>query len=105
MTVTTSNGKSAVAGLNFDFGGKPPLYAALFFPVLGLVGIALSGSKARKTRLRFAMVFVGAAALLSFAGCGGGLHGPVTPAGTYQVTVTAASATVQASAPVTLNVQ
>ena len=105
MTVTTSNGQTAVAGLNFDFGGKPPLYAALFFPVLGLVGIALSGSKARKTRLRFAMVFVGAAMLLSFAGCGGGLHGPVTPAGSYQLTVTAASTTVQASAPVTLNVQ
>jgi fimbrial isopeptide formation D2 family protein len=105
MTITTSNGNSAVAGLNFDFGGKPPLYAALFFPVLGLVGIALSGSKARKTRLRFAMVFVGAAMLLSFAGCGSGLHGPVTPAGSYQITVTAASTTVQASAPVTLNVQ
>ncbi|HET7749364.1 MAG TPA: hypothetical protein VFK81_08285 [Terriglobales bacterium] len=105
MTVTTSNGNGAVAGLKFDFGGKPPLYAALLFPVLGLVGIALSGSKARKTRLRFAMVFVGAAMLLSFAGCGGGLHGPLTPAGSYQITVTAASATVQASAPVTLNVQ
>jgi uncharacterized repeat protein (TIGR01451 family) len=105
MTVTTSNSKSAVAGLNFDFGGKPPLYAALLFPVLGLVGIALSGSKARKTRLRFAMVFVGAAMLLSFAGCAGGLRGPVTPAGTYQLTVTGATTTVQASAPVTLNVQ
>jgi fimbrial isopeptide formation D2 family protein/uncharacterized repeat protein (TIGR01451 family) len=105
MTITTSNGNSAAAGLHFDFGGKPPLYAALFFPVLGLVGIALSGSKARKTRLRFAMVFVGAAMLLSFAGCGSGLHGPVTPAGSYQITVTAASTTVQATAPVTLNVQ
>jgi CSLREA domain-containing protein len=105
MTVTTSNGNGAVAGLRFDFGGKPPLYAALLFPALGLVGIALSGSKARKTRLRFAMVFVGAAMLLSFAGCGGGLHGPLTPAGSYQITVTAASTTVQASAPVTLTVQ
>jgi CSLREA domain-containing protein/uncharacterized repeat protein (TIGR01451 family) len=105
MTVTTSNGNASVAGLKLDFGGKPPLYAALLFPVLGLVGIALSGSKTGKTRLRFAMVFVGAAMLLSFAGCGGGLHGPLTPAGTYQLTVTAATTTVQASAPVTLNVQ
>ncbi|HET8888255.1 MAG TPA: hypothetical protein VFQ41_05075 [Candidatus Angelobacter sp.] len=105
MTVTTSSGNGAVAGLNFDFGGKPPLYAALFFPALGLVGIAVSGRKARKTRLRFAMVFVGAAMLLSFAGCAGGLHGPVTPAGSYQLTVTAASTTVQASAPVTLTVK
>jgi hypothetical protein len=105
MTVTTANGKTnTAAGLNFDFGGKPPLYAALFFPVLGLVGIALSGRKTRKMRLRFAMVFIGAAALLSFAGCGGP-HGVATPAGTYQITVTAASATVQASTPVNLNVQ
>jgi len=31
--------------------------------------------------------------------------GPVIPAGSYQLTVTAASTTVQASPPVTLNVQ
>jgi hypothetical protein len=43
--------------------------------------------------------------LLSFAGLRRGLHGPVTPAGTYQLTATAASTTVQASAPVTLNVK
>ena len=49
--------------------------------------------------------FVGTAMLLSFAGCGGGLHGPVTLAGTYQLSATAADTTVQASTAVTLNVE
>ncbi len=111
MTVTTSSGKSnVISGQNF--GGdssKPPLYAALLFPVLGLVGIAMGGrinsKKARKTRrLRLAVVFAGAVALLSFAGCGGA-HRITTPAGNYQLTVTAASVTVQVSTPVTLTVQ
>jgi hypothetical protein len=105
MTVNTSSAKSIVTGQNFDMGSKPPLYAALLFPVLGLVGIGLGGRKGRKTRLRLAMVFAGAVVLLSFAGCGGGAHGITTPPGNYQLTVTAASATVQASTTVTLTVQ
>jgi len=109
MTVTTSSGKSnVISGQNFGGGNKPPLYAALLFPVLGLVGIALGGRMnnkgTRKTRLRLAVVFAGAVALLSFAGCGGA-HRITTPAGNYQLTVTAASATVQVSTPVTLTVQ
>lgn len=39
----------------------------------------------------------------SFAGCAGGLHGLVTPGG--KLSVTSTSSTVQATAPVTLNVQ
>jgi hypothetical protein len=106
MTVNTSSAKSnVVTGQNFGGGSNPPLYAALLFPVLGLVGIGLGGRKGRKTRLRMAMVFAGAVMLLSFAGCGGGGHGITTPAGTYQLTVTAATATVQASTTVTLTVQ
>ena len=105
MTVTTSNGKSnVVTGRNFDTGSKPPLYAALFFPVFGLVAIALGGRKSRNARLRLAMVVIGAVGLLSFAGCGGG-HRITTPAGNYQLTVTAASTTVQANTTVTLSVQ
>jgi len=38
-------------------------------------------------------------------GCGGELHGAVIPAGSYQLTVTAAGTTVQAGTPVTLNVK
>jgi hypothetical protein len=50
------------------------------------------------------MVFAGAVVLLSFAGCGGG-NRITTPAGNYQLTVTAASTTVQASTTVTLTVK
>jgi hypothetical protein len=104
MTVTTSNGASnVVSGMNFD--GKPPLYAAAFFlPVFGLLAMALGGRKSRKPRLRLAMVVVGAMALLSFAGCGGA-HRITTPAGNYQLTVTAAATTVQATTTVTLTVK
>jgi hypothetical protein len=104
LTITTSNGKTISATAQ-NFGkGKAPFYAAMFLPVFGLVGIAFSGRKGRKARLRFAMVVIGAVALLSFAGCGGA-HGITTPAGSYHLTVTAATTTVQASTPVTLNVQ
>jgi hypothetical protein len=48
---------------------------------------------------------MGLVALLSFAGCGAGFRDITTPPGTYQITVTAASTTVQASTPVTLTVQ
>jgi hypothetical protein len=104
MTVTTSNGASnAISGMNMD-GGKPLLYAALLFPVFGLVAMALGGRRSRKPRLRLAMVVVGAMALLSFAGCGGA-HRITTPAGNYQLTVTAAATTVQATTTVTLTVK
>jgi len=59
-------------------------------PVSGLVGIALSGSKAKKDTAGFAMVFVGAAALLSFAGCGGDCMARYS-GGNLSATVTAAS--------------
>jgi len=54
--------------------------------------------------LRLAMVFAGVMMLLTFAGCGG-TRGITTPPGSYQITVTAVTTTVQASAPVTLTVQ
>jgi hypothetical protein len=105
MTISTSgHGHNVVTSHNLGVGGKSPLYA-MFFPVLGLVGIALGGRKSKKARLRMAVVLLGMVALLSFAGCGGGGHNITTPAGTYQITVTAATTTVQASAPVTLTVQ
>ncbi|MBZ5507915.1 MAG: DUF11 domain-containing protein [Acidobacteriia bacterium] len=105
LTISTSgHGHNVVTSQNFGVGGKAPLYA-MFFPVFGLVGIALGGRKSKKSRLRLAMVFLGMMALLSFAGCGGGGHNITTPAGSYQITVTAATVTVQASTPVTLTVQ
>jgi uncharacterized repeat protein (TIGR01451 family) len=106
MTVNTSgNGHNALAGQNTGVTRKPPLYAALIFPVLGFVGIAFGGRKSKKNRMRLAILLLGLMALLSFAGCGAGFNGLTTPPGTYQITVTAASTTVQASTPVTLTVQ
>jgi hypothetical protein len=106
MTVTTSNGKSVAAtARNSGPGSKSPFYAALFFPVFGMVGIAFSGRRGRKARMRLALVVIGALALLSFAGCASGLRGIATPPGTYQLSVSAAAGTVQVSTPVTLSVQ
>jgi uncharacterized repeat protein (TIGR01451 family) len=105
MTITTSNGRTVAAARNSGMSGRSPLYAALLFPVFGMVGIAFSGRRGRKARMRFVLVVIGALALLSFAGCASGLHGIVTPAGNYQISVSAASATVQVSTPVTLSVQ
>jgi hypothetical protein len=102
MTINTSGNGHSILAQNSSVGRKAPLYAALIFP-LGLVGIALGGRKNRK--LRLAMVLMGVMAMLSFAGCGAGFRGLTTPAGAYQVTVTAASTTVQVSMPVTLTVQ
>jgi hypothetical protein len=105
MTINTSgHGNNVVTSQNLGMGHKAPLYA-MFFPVLGLVGIALGGRKSKKARLRLAMVLLGMVTLLSFAGCGGGGHNITTPAGTYTITVTAATTTVQVSTPVTLSVQ
>jgi len=106
MTVTTASGKElARTARNSGPGSKSPFYAALFFPVFGMVGIAFSGRRGRKARLRLAMVVIGALALLSFAGCASGLRGIATPPGTYQLSVSAAAGTVQVSTPVTLSVK
>jgi hypothetical protein len=105
MTITTSNGRTVAAAKNSGMSGRSPLYAALLFPVFGMVGIAFSGRRGRKARMRFVLVVIGALALLSFAGCASGLHGIVTPAGNYQLSVSAAAGTVQVSTPVTLSVQ
>jgi uncharacterized repeat protein (TIGR01451 family) len=106
MTVTTSSGKTiAATARNAGPGSRAPMYAALFFPVFGMVGIAFSGRRGRKARMRLALVVIGALALLSFAGCASGLRGIATPAGNYQLSVSAAAGTVQVSTPVTLSVQ
>ncbi|HZD96214.1 MAG TPA: hypothetical protein VE133_18275, partial [Candidatus Sulfotelmatobacter sp.] len=104
MTISTSSGESnRVTGKVFG-GDSPRFFATLFFPVLGLVGIGLSGRRNRKTRLRFAMAVIGLLTLLTLVGCGGG-NRITTPVGSYQITVTAATTTVQATSQVTLAVQ
>jgi uncharacterized repeat protein (TIGR01451 family) len=100
--ITTSRSGNALSSRNF--GDKSPrFYAAWIFPVLGLMGIAFRARK-KKTGFRLALAFAGMLAVLGFAGCGGA-HGIGTPPGSYPITVTAATVTVQASAKVTLTVQ
>ncbi|HET9364372.1 MAG TPA: hypothetical protein VFP71_05195, partial [Candidatus Angelobacter sp.] len=107
MTITTSNGASnAFSSHNFS-GPNPPLYAALMFPVLGFVAMVFSGrknKKNRKPRLRLVFAFAGLAMLMALVGCGG-LHRTTTPNGTFSITVTAATTTVQATTQVNLTVQ
>jgi hypothetical protein len=103
LTVSTSSsGSNAVSGQLFGPGSTPPFYA-LLLPALGLLGFVATGRK-KKSRLRLALVFAGIMTLLSFAGCGG-VHGITTPAGNYTITVSATTATVQATTQITLTVQ
>jgi hypothetical protein len=78
------------------------LYAALFLPVLGLVAVSFGKQNRKKTKLRFAMAFTGLVLLVGLAGCGG-RHDNGTSPGVYSITVTATSATAQATSNVTLN--
>jgi uncharacterized repeat protein (TIGR01451 family) len=106
MTITTSNGAANVVSGKKLGGGEPPrFFAAMLFPVLGMVGIVLSGRKNKKVRLRLAMAVIGIITLLAFVGCGGGAQHITTPSGTFPITVTAATTTVQATTQITLTVQ
>jgi hypothetical protein len=104
MTVSTLfRGKTASS--QNPFGSRTRFYAALFFPVFGLVGIVLGGRRNKKFKLRLTTLLMGFILLLSFVGCGGGAPTLTTPVGNFQITVTAASATVQANTQITLTVQ
>jgi hypothetical protein len=106
MTVRTT-GKSSASMPHSGPGEKPtPFYAALLLPLMGLLGFSLSGRRRKQARMRLVLCAVGLLALLAFAGCGGLAGGqPTTTAGTFQVTVTAATATDQASTTINLTVQ
>src|SRR5258707_3188869 len=104
LTITTSKDATVVRAQAFRVGNSRHFYAAWFFPVLGLVGIAVSGRKNKKARMRLALLLMGIVMLLSFAGCGGA-HRITTPAGNYQSTVTAATTTRPAPTQVTMTVQ
>jgi hypothetical protein len=110
MTITTLGRNNSAMVLPFA-SGRPPIYAVLLFPVLGLVGWAAMnlrrGNKTnKKARLRLAIALIGLGIFLAFAGCGG--NPLVTPPGTYPITVTGtattSSGTVSGSATVTLHV-
>ncbi|HKV94335.1 MAG TPA: hypothetical protein VJW20_17435 [Candidatus Angelobacter sp.] len=107
MTITTSNGASNVISSQNFSGPNPRLYAALMFPALGFVAMVFGGrknKKNRKPRLRLAFVFAGLLTLMALVGCGGA-HRTTTPNGTFSITVTAATTTVQATTQVNLTVQ
>jgi len=104
MTLTTSGSANNVITSQLLDGPKPRLYAMLGFPVFGLVALAFGGRKSSKRRLRLALVFVGMVSLLMLAGCGGS-NRLTTPKGNFSITVTAATATVQATTQVSLTVQ
>jgi hypothetical protein len=78
------------------------LYAALLLPLLGLIVMSLSKQNRNKTKLRFAMACGGLVLALAMVGCGG-RHDDGTTPGVYHITVTATTATAQATSNVTLN--
>jgi len=104
MTVTSA-GRSSTA-LPFSVNGATPrTYAAMLLPLFGLLGMLLTGKNRKQKRLRLALCLAGLLTVLAFAGCGGtaGVRG--TPAGSFPVTVTAATPTDQATTTVVINVQ
>jgi hypothetical protein len=110
VTITTLGRNTSSVALPFG-SGRPPIYAALLLPVLGLVGLVGISLRrnpkiGKKTRLRLAIALIGLGIFLAFAGCGG--NPLVTPPGTYPITVTGTATTssgnVSGSATVTLHV-
>ncbi|HEY6968146.1 MAG TPA: Ig-like domain repeat protein [Candidatus Angelobacter sp.] len=101
--ITTSQGNS---GSVLPFGPKtsPPLYAALL-SLLGVIATVFGLRNSKRTRLRLAMVLASMTVLVLLVGCGGGRFVPGTPAGTFQVTVTATSATTGDSGSAVITVQ
>jgi uncharacterized repeat protein (TIGR01451 family) len=104
MTMTTTE-DTAFAAPATRRGG--PVYAALFFPVLGLLSLAVAGRRGKKNRMRLAIFLGSLFVLLALFGCGGTPHNG-TPTGAFPITVTATSAanpTVTASTQVVVSVQ
>jgi uncharacterized repeat protein (TIGR01451 family) len=104
MTVTTTQS----ARLGTPLGGRSgPMYAALLFPVLGLVSLAAAGSRGKKNRMRLVMFLGSLLLLMAMFGCGGSPHNG-TPLGAFPIKVTATSTanpTVTATTTVTVTVQ
>jgi hypothetical protein len=88
-----------------------PLYASwLSVSGLGLIGMSIGGTLSRKRRIMMAVVIGGVFALIGLqAACSSNSSTPTTvtgtPAGTYNLTLTATSGTATRTFPVTLIVQ
>jgi hypothetical protein len=102
MTIQTFRGHHDSVALMPGGSGTNMLYAALLLPLLGLIVMSLSKQNRNKTKLRFAMACGGLVLALAMVGCGG-RHDDGTTPGVYHITVTATTATAQATSNVTLN--
>jgi apolipoprotein N-acyltransferase len=108
MTVSTALRTSAPPTIGFKF--NPPSFlrpfggTALLWMLAAVLALIAAGVRRRPLTASFGFAVV---LLLASVACGGGAAGVPsgTPAGTYQVTVTATSGSVNQSIPVTLQVK
>jgi hypothetical protein len=86
--------------LPYKLQGRGEKIALAFVGVLGMLAIS---RRRRKWPLVMLVVVLGAAGAGSLSGCGSG--GPTSPAGVYEVTVTATSGTLTHTASLALQVK